>query len=182
MENPKDEIICLRKEDLLAKSMRQLEACRRGLLNVQTRQLVNTSARPSDSDEDRNSGPDYKGMNLYMKQIYKKYVVNDQHRTTNPLNAPDDQTNPPTLPLSQEIYTAFGDFAQWVAAQTHNTRAASPPSLVIAPAEVKHTLGEYLDFIGISSLKCKEVLHTLLQNNIDNYKTFKSVSHNMLQV
>jgi hypothetical protein len=51
MENPKDEIIRLRKEDLLAKSMRQLEARRRGPLNVQTRQLVNTSARPSDSDE-----------------------------------------------------------------------------------------------------------------------------------
>jgi hypothetical protein len=42
--------------------------------------------------QDRNSGPDYKGMNLYMKQIYKKYVVNDQYDFIHPVYL--DPTNP----------------------------------------------------------------------------------------
>ncbi|KNE95447.1 hypothetical protein PSTG_11301 [Puccinia striiformis f. sp. tritici PST-78] len=55
---------------------------------------------------------------------------------------------------------------------------ASPPSSVVGDDD--HTLGEYLQFVGIASHKREEVLNTLLQNNIDNYKMFKELTYEQL--
>jgi hypothetical protein len=48
---------------------------------------------------------------------------------------------------------------------------ASPPSSV--HAQFPDTLYDYLNFIGIALHKSKEILETLLENDINDYQMFK---------
>jgi hypothetical protein len=49
--------------------------------------------------------------------------------------------------------------------------AIQTPSSVVG--KIEHTLDEYLEFVQVSPHKREEVLHTLLTNDIDNYKMFR---------
>ncbi|PLW15076.1 hypothetical protein PCANC_01492 [Puccinia coronata f. sp. avenae] len=57
-------------------------------------------------------------------------------------------------------------WAQTLADKIHRT-----PSSVVG--KIEHTLDKYLEFVQVSPHKREEVLHTLLTNDIDNYKIFR---------
>ncbi|PLW52117.1 hypothetical protein PCANC_00394 [Puccinia coronata f. sp. avenae] len=70
--------------------------------------------------------------------------------------------------------STLAEIGQWLAGQSRPHHPASPPSSVVG--KIEHTLGKYLEFVQVSPHKSKEVLHTLLTNNTDNYTIFRSLS------
>ncbi|PLW52520.1 hypothetical protein PCANC_07682 [Puccinia coronata f. sp. avenae] len=64
----------------------------------------------------------------------------------------------------------MAEIGQWLVGQSRPHHPASPPSSIAG--KIEHTLGKYLEFVQVSPHKRKEVLHTLLTNDIDSQKMF----------
>ncbi|KAI9607355.1 hypothetical protein H4Q26_005874 [Puccinia striiformis f. sp. tritici PST-130] len=193
MENPKDEVKKANKEKLVAQTIKQMEARRTGPLNRKSR-VSGASNGPLtafdvDSEEEGSSGPNFTALDNQIDEIYQKYGMNTEYNWIHPV-----YLNP--LDADQYILLTSGNVEIWAKALLHcwgqlglppkhyqvsqppGPSRASPPSSVVGDDD--HTLGEYLQFVGIASHKREEVLNTLLQNNIDNYKMFKELTYEQL--
>ncbi|OAV92274.1 hypothetical protein PTTG_27680 [Puccinia triticina 1-1 BBBD Race 1] len=86
MDNPKNKIMRARKEDLLAKTMKRIEARQRG---PSTSRSLKTMG---DSDEVDSSDVEFDDLDIHVDQIYTKYGMNSDYNRIHPVYL--DPTNP----------------------------------------------------------------------------------------
>ncbi|KAH9447929.1 hypothetical protein Pst134EB_021920 [Puccinia striiformis f. sp. tritici] len=232
MENPKDEVKKANNKELVARTIKRMEARRTGPLNRKSRMsgvpTALSTAFDGDSEEEASSGPDFTALDNQIDKIYQKYGMNTEYDRIHPvyLNPLDaDQyilltsgnveiwakalvdriagvslvSAPNTIkylscrkqrggaagltsktPNDTGVATAaLGEISKWLTSHPlGGPSQASPPSSIMG--DVDHTLGEYLQFVGIASHKREEVLNILLQNDINHYKMFKVLTYKQL--
>ncbi|KAI9627129.1 hypothetical protein H4Q26_017517 [Puccinia striiformis f. sp. tritici PST-130] len=130
MENPKDEVKKANKEELVARTIQQMEACRTGPLNRKSR-VSGASNWPStafdvDSEEEGSSGPDFTVLDNQINEIYQKYGMNTEYDRIHPV-----YLNP--LDTDQYILLTPGNVEIWAKALVdHIARVSlvSPPNTI----------------------------------------------------
>ncbi|PLW40197.1 hypothetical protein PCASD_12281 [Puccinia coronata f. sp. avenae] len=186
MDNPKDKASRAHKEDLMARTLRRLEARRNGPRNVRTLQ-GSTSAIPADGDEEQSEGPDLSGLIFYIDKIYAEHKVHTAYNRIHMVHL--DPSNSDCYILLLPGNTE--EWAQALANKIPGVSPTSPPNSIRwldcqyqrgrnqsrrPTGDVKHTLGEYLEFIQLAPHRREGVLNILLSNDIDHYKMFKLVT------
>ncbi|KAA1087347.1 hypothetical protein PGT21_029492 [Puccinia graminis f. sp. tritici] len=147
--------------------------------------------------EHDSDGPEFSTLDLRIEEIYAQHAVNTDY----------DRIHPVFLdPANHERYILLtsGNVQQWdraLGSALRHRRApssnlpagypkgiqlgasmVSPPSSVAGDSHSHETtFGQYLEYIGIGPLKREEVLNVLLDNNIDNYRMFKSLTSDQLR-
>ncbi|POW07906.1 hypothetical protein PSTT_07981 [Puccinia striiformis] len=221
MENPKDEVKKANNEELVARTIKRMEARRTGPLN-QNQECRESPLRFQlrSMGIEASSGPDFTALDNQIDEIYQKYGMNTEYDRIHPVYLnPLDAINtsfshramsrfgrrlclvsaPNTIKyLSRRkqrggaagltsktqndtgvATAALGEISKWLTSHPlGGPSQASPPSSIMG--DVDHTLGEYLQFVGIASHKREEVLNILLQNDINHYKMFKVLTYKQL--
>ncbi|KAI9604162.1 hypothetical protein H4Q26_003775 [Puccinia striiformis f. sp. tritici PST-130] len=132
MENPKDEVKKANKEELVARTIQQMEACRTGPLNRKSR-VSGASNWPStafdvDSEEEGSSGPDFTVLDNQINEIYQKYGMNTEYDRIHPV-----YLNP--LDTDQYILLTPGNVEIWAKALVNHIARVS---LVSPPNTIKY--------------------------------------------
>ncbi|KAA1095740.1 hypothetical protein PGTUg99_027657 [Puccinia graminis f. sp. tritici] len=147
--------------------------------NQQTRARAEDLLAMTEHDSD---GPEFSALDLRIEEIYAQHAVNTDY----------DRIHPVFLdPANHERYILLtsGNVQQWdralcqrVPGNSNTFSEVSPPSSVAGDSHSHETtFGQYLEYIGIGPLKREEVLNVLLDNNIDNYRMFKSLTSDQLR-
>ncbi|PLW19631.1 hypothetical protein PCASD_18194 [Puccinia coronata f. sp. avenae] len=155
MDNPKDEQTRVHKENLLAWTMKQLDACRQG-----------PSARAHESevkadDELDAPEPEFEDLDVHVDEIFAKYGMWAQKLCA---RVPGVSLTSPPADL------------KFLSRKKHNNGAdkpESPPSSVYG--DTTNDLNDYLIFIAIAPHKPDKILDILIDNDIDQFQMFKTL-------
>ncbi|PLW57446.1 hypothetical protein PCANC_01786 [Puccinia coronata f. sp. avenae] len=191
MDNPKDEQTRVHKENLLAWTMKQLDACRQG-----------PSARAHESevkadDELDAPEPEFEDLDVHVDEIFAKYgMVKDYDRIHLVYLDPTDPdrflllTSGNVIKWAQKVCARVPGVSltsppadlKFLSRKKHNNGApttkradkpALPPSSVYG--DTTNDLNDYLIFIAIAPHKPDKILDILIDNDIDQFQMFKTL-------
>ncbi|PLW28628.1 hypothetical protein PCASD_21181 [Puccinia coronata f. sp. avenae] len=156
MDNPCNEVVQACKEDLLARTMKNINACHKGPPTTSKRPRRSGAHSPANSDEFLQTPC----VSLLSPPSSIKYL------TRRKKDKPNHNDN-----LAPSGSNPFVDFTKWLSSQKASPRSPSPP--LSNYGDTSSNLADYLEFIKIAPHKRKGVLNTLPHNNINSYQMFK---------
>ncbi|PLW15402.1 hypothetical protein PCANC_10690 [Puccinia coronata f. sp. avenae] len=126
MDNPCNEVLPACKEDLLARTMKRINARCDGPPTTAKRARRSGDHSPADSDEESSSGPEFNNLDVHSDEIYAKYGMNSDYDRVHPVFL--DPTN-----ANRYILLTSGNVDKWAKAlcmQTPGVSLLSPPSSI----------------------------------------------------
>ncbi|EFP77500.2 uncharacterized protein PGTG_03456 [Puccinia graminis f. sp. tritici CRL 75-36-700-3] len=146
MDNPRNEVSKARKEDLLARTMKRLDARQQGPSQGRSQRARGTSPNGSDevfihlsdcfdnirlihgrcSEQEDSSGPEFEDLEVYSDQIFEKYPMNTKYNRHYPVYL--DPTNP-----DRYILLTSGNVDIWakdLCSRVPGVSLVSPPSSI----------------------------------------------------
>ncbi|PLW37415.1 hypothetical protein PCASD_09916 [Puccinia coronata f. sp. avenae] len=174
MDNPKDEQTRVHKENLLARMMKQLDACRQG-----PSAWAHESEVKADDELDAPE-PEFEDLDVHVDEIFAKYGMVKDYDQIHPVYL--DPTDPDRF-----LLLTSGNVIKWaqklfLSRKKHNNGAPTAKSdssgtfvEMLSKCDTTNDLNDYLIFIAIAPHKRDEILDILIDNDIDQFRMFKTL-------